>query len=217
MTENSVALVSIDMHKGHLEKKIATLPLPEDRARIVYANVLSILTRTRAQNIPVIHVVTSYRDSTESLSNPFWSSIETLGHNTRSHMGRHNLIGSMGTELMDGLFSSGDILIGNKKRYDSFLWTDLEFVLRNLKTKYLLIVGVNTNSCILATTISASTKDFYPIVIRDGVSTMDDIELQESAFKIISKSFGTVVESAELFSALKKDGGLESLIKTYHE
>ncbi|HZK50980.1 MAG TPA: isochorismatase family cysteine hydrolase, partial [Actinomycetota bacterium] len=164
------AVVTIDLHRGHLDD-VATLPLDRATAqRVVEANV-GFLREARLRGVPVVHVVTEYRTRDEIASNPFWRAIS--GTNvTRGNMMSHNLSGSPGTELMPGIRSEADVVVGGKRRYDCFNATDLEFTLRNLGVNTLLITGVNTNSCVLATTIVASTKDFGCVVISDCVDTV---------------------------------------------
>jgi nicotinamidase-related amidase len=54
----------------------------------------------------------------------------------------------------------------------------------------LLITGVNTNSCVIATAIAASTMDYAPIVISDCVNTCDGPEFHDQALSIIERAFG---------------------------
>jgi len=198
------AVVTIDLHRGHLDE-VATLPL--DRAvsqRVVEANI-GFLDDARRRGVPVLHVVTEYRTREEIASNPFWRAIS--GTNvTRGNMMSHNLSGSPGTELMPGIMSEGDLVVGGKRRYDCFNATDLEFTLRNLEVNTLLITGVNTNSCVLATTIVASTKDFGCIVISDCVDTVDGPDLHEAALTCIGRAFGWVSSSRDVFRTLQEAG-----------
>ena len=199
-----LAVVTIDLHRGHLDE-VATLPL--DRAvsqRVVEANI-GFLDDARRRGVPVLHVVTEYRTREEIASNPFWRAIS--GTNvTRGNMMSHNLSGSPGTELMPGIMSEGDLVVGGKRRYDCFNATDLEFTLRNLEVNTLLITGVNTNSCVLATTIVASTKDFGCIVISDCVDTVDGPDLHEAALTCIGRAFGWVSSSRDVFRTLQEAG-----------
>ena len=198
------AVVTIDLHRGHLDE-IATLPL--DRAiaqRVVEANI-DFLGEARRRGVPVLHLVTEYRTRDEIASNPFWLSIS--GTNvTRGNMMSHNLSGSPGTELMPGVKGDGDVVVGGKRRYDCFNATDLEFTLRNLGVNTLLITGVNTNSCVLATTIIASTKDFGCVVISDCVDSVDGPDLHEAALTCIERAFGWVSTSNEVFPMLQEAG-----------
>ncbi len=183
------AVLTIDMHRGHLDPTVATLPLPAAvSARVVQAN-LALLQGARGAGIPVVHVVTSYRDTEESSSNAFWRSIADTNA-TRSNVLRHNLDHLPGVQLMPGMYAEGDRIVDTKKRYDCFLHTDLEFTLRRLAVNTLLITGVNTNSCVLATTIAASVRDYACIVVEDCVDTVDGPEFHAAALKCIQRAFG---------------------------
>jgi len=55
------AIVTVDMHRGHLDPALATMPAsPEDCARVIRATE-RLLEHARAAGVPVIHVVTVQR------------------------------------------------------------------------------------------------------------------------------------------------------------
>ena len=57
------AVVAIDLHRGHLDMAVATMPTtPEVATRIIAAN-KRLFDWCRSVGIPVIHQVTSYRDA----------------------------------------------------------------------------------------------------------------------------------------------------------
>jgi len=198
-------VLTIDLHRGHLDPEVATLPLSFDTARRVTEANVTFLEEARSRGIPVVHVVTQYRSQQEIASNPFWSTIAGTTA-TRSNILAHNLSGSAGTKLMPEIRKSSDAVVGMKRRYDCFLGTDLEFTLRHLGVNTLLITGVNTNSCVLATTIIASTKDFACIVIEDCVETVDGPEFHEAALKCLARAFGWVLGSEQVFTQLERSG-----------
>ena len=192
------AVVTIDLHRGHLDPSCATLPLPaEAAARVVEAN-RRFLENARAAGVPIVHVVTYYRDAAEIASNPFWRAISDTGV-TRSNVLRHNLEGMPGLEPMPGIYDpSRDRIVRTKKRYNCFLGTDLDFVLRQgLGANTLLITGVNTNSCVLTTTIAAQTMDYAAIVVEECVDTCDGPDFHRMATEIIRRAFGWVMSGDE--------------------
>ncbi len=199
------AVVTIDLHRGHLDPEVATLPVGQDTARRVVEANIDFLDQARDCGVPVVHVVTEYRSRDEVASNPFWSAIAGTSA-TRSNILAHNLPRSPGLELMPGICKQTDIVVEKKRRYDCFLATDLEFTLRNLGANTLLITGVNTNSCVLATTIIASTKDFACIVVEDCVDTVDGLDFHAAALKCLERAFGWVVGSEEVFTRLEGAG-----------
>lgn len=196
------AVVTIDLHRGHLDRDAATLPLPAERSEALVRRCVELLRRFRALGLPVIHVITAYRDRAEILSNPYWRFQANQPDSPRARIADHNLEGGPGLELMPGMFADGDALITTKKRYDCFLGTDLDLVLGAGKHDSILILGVNTNSCVIATAIAASVNDYAVFVVEDGVDTMLERELHDAALRVISASFGWVVEGATALDVL---------------
>jgi nicotinamidase-related amidase len=190
------AVLTIDLHHGHLDPEHGTLPLPAAAAARVTAANVSFLDRARAAGLPVLHMVTTYRHLGEIHSNPFWRAIDGSDA-SRAGMRGHNLLGSPGTELMPGIRHPGDLVLATKKRYDCFLGTDLDLALRSLAVNTLLITGVNTNSCVLATTITASTRDYACIVISECVDTVDGPGYHDAALRCIGRAFGWVMTGDE--------------------
>ena len=58
------ALVAIDIYRGHLDPAVATLP-PAERCDPVIARAAQLFAALRARRIPIVHVVTEYRDAQE--------------------------------------------------------------------------------------------------------------------------------------------------------
>lgn len=195
------AVVTIDLHRGHLDPDVATMPLDaESAARVTAANA-ALLNSARELKLPVIHVLTSYHAVEEIASNPWWSSVAGSDA-TRANVLNHQLPGSPGLAIMPELLNINyDIVVDTKKRYDSFTATELDHVLRSKGIDTLLLTGVNTNSCVLATTVAGNARDYKVIVIEDCVDTMDPA-LHEPALDIIRKAFGWACHSTEALAAL---------------
>jgi nicotinamidase-related amidase len=192
------AVVAIDLHRGHLDMAVATMPTsPEVAARVIAANA-RLLGWCRGAGIPVVHILTRYRDAGEIASNPFWRTRAEDPKATRKNVLRHNLIGGPGCEVMPELIAPGDLVVDTKKRYDCFLGTDLDFLLRARGVNTLLVTGVNTNSCVLATTTAANVRDYAVIVVEDCVDTMDGPELHAAALACIRTAFGFAMTSDDV-------------------
>lgn len=201
IADRPAAVVTIDMHRGHLDPEVATMPLSAAAAaRVTEANA-TLIEGARARNIPVVHVVTSYHDVREIASNPWWERV--AGTNaTRKNVLKHQLPESPGLQVMPPLLDTDyDVVIYNKKRYDAFAATELDHVLRSRGVETLLLTGVNTNSCVLATTIAANTRDYLPIVVEECVDTIDP-SLHEPALALIRQAFGWTARTQEVLEAL---------------
>jgi nicotinamidase-related amidase len=189
------AVVAIDLHRGHLDMAVATMPTtPEVSTCIIAAN-KRLFDWCRGNGIPVIHQLTSYRDADEISANAFWRTRAEDPAATRKNVMRHNIIGGPGCTVMPELLDARDFVVNTKKRYDCFLGTDLDFLLRSHRINTLLITGVNTNSCVLATTAAANVRDYAVIVVEDCVDSMDGPELHAAGLACISTAFGFVMDS----------------------
>jgi nicotinamidase-related amidase len=197
------AVVTIDLHRGHLDPAVATLPLPADAAASLLDRTVPLLDAYRSEGLSVFHLVTFYRDRSEILSNPYWALQAGQPMSPRAAIAEHNLAGGVGLELMPGIYRDGDVIIDTKKRYDCFAGTDLQFVLQSGKHDSVLILGVNTNSCVIATAIAASVRDFAVFVVEDGVDSMMGETLHRAALDVIEASFGWVIGGAESVQALR--------------
>lgn len=193
------AVVTIDMHRGHLDPAVATMPvLPGTEKRTIEANA-AFLRAARAAHVPVIHVLTRYNDVSEIRMNPFWRTRADDPSATRKHVERHQLRDGPGCEIMPEILdASYDLVVDTKRRYDCFEATDLEFVLRSRGANVLLLTGINTNSCVLATAVRANVRDFAPVVVEDCVDTMDGPELHAAGLAVIRTAFGWTMTSAQV-------------------
>lgn len=189
------AVVAIDLHRGHLDMAVATMPTTPDVAdRIIAAN-KRLFDWCRDHGILVVHQLTSYRDEAEIRANPFWRTRAEDPSGTRKNVMRHNIIGGPGCTVMPELLDPRDFIVDTKKRYDCFLGTDLDFVLRSHGINTLLITGVNTNSCVLATTTAANVRDYSVIVVEDCVDSMDGEALHAAGLACIRTAFGFVMDT----------------------
>ena len=197
------AVVAIDLHRGHLDMSVATMPTTPDVAvRVIAAN-KRLFDWCRSVDIPVIHQVTSYRDEAEIRANPFWRTRALDPNNPRKNVMRHNLIGGPGCTVMPDLLDERDFIVNTKKRYDCFLGSDLDFLLKSHGINTLLITGVNTNSCVLATTTAANVRDYSVIVVEDCVDSMDGPAMHEAGLACIRTAFGFVMDTD---AVMKLDG-----------
>jgi nicotinamidase-related amidase len=201
------AAVTIDLHRGHLDPEVATLPLPAATAAALVERAVRLLDALAELGVPIIHLVTRYRDRGEILSNPYWDMQAGRPGGVRRAIAEHNLEGLPGVELMPGIRHDGDVVIDTKKRYDCFLGTDLEFVLRSGGHDSILLFGVNTNSCVIATAVAASVRDWAVFVVEDGVDSMMGLEAHRAALSILEGSFAWVVRGDDLLDVLRGRAG----------
>lgn len=200
------AAVTIDLHRGHLDPDVATLPLEPARAEALVERTVPLLDAYRELGVRVIHLVTRYTTRDEILSNPYWA-VQSGGGGVRGAIAEHNLDGGPGIELMPGIHKQGDTVLDTKRRYDCFVGTHLDAELRAGEHDAVLLFGVNTNSCVLATAVAASVRDWAVFVVEDGVDTMMGPTFHRAALDILAGSFGWVVDGETSLRLLAERSG----------
>src|SRR2546422_9935442 len=209
------AVITIDMHRGHLDMDVATMPAKPEDAKRVIANARQVLDFSRKLKIPVIHVVLVYRRipgiGSEGMTSPFWKAMHAAqGEKDRLTPGRkstvreHNVEGSPGTQIIPELYRAGDYVIDNKKRLDCFYGTDLRQLLEALNVKSVVLMGINTNTCGLHTSFTAFNFDYRVVVLSDCVASMYGDDLHVLGLQNVSRCLGWVLTNEEFFQKLKE-------------
>jgi nicotinamidase-related amidase len=196
------AAVAIDMHRGHLDPAVATLPLAAERCGPVIKRAAALLDALRARGVPVVHVVTEYRDAGEVAANPFWKAVHDDPAKARRGILRHNLAGSPGTEIIPELHDPRDLVVRGKKRYSSFHATDLEFLLRRLGADTVVLAGINTTTCVLNAAFEATNRDFRVVVAADAVDSMDGEAMHGFALTLVGAALGWPLGNEAIVAAL---------------
>ena len=170
--------VAIDMHRGHLDPAVATLPLPAERCGPVVKRAAALLAGLRERGVPVVHVVTEYREPAEIAANPFWKAA-------------HDDPGKARRGILRG-----------KKRYSSFHATDLEFLLRRLGADTVILAGINTTTCVLCAAFEATNLDFRVVIAADAVDSMDGEDMHRFALRLMQAALGWPLGNEDIFQAL---------------
>lgn len=213
LRSKQTAVVTIDMHRGHLDMDVATMPAKPEDAKRVIANAKAALDFARNLKIPVIHVVLVYRRipeiGSEGMGSPFWRAMHAAqGETDRLTPGRkstvreHNVEGSPGTQIIPELHRQGDYVIDNKKRLDCFYGTDLRQLLDTLEIENVLLMGINTNTCVLNTAFTAFNFDYRVVVLSDCVASMYGDDLHVLGLQNVARCIGWVLTNEQLFEKL---------------
>jgi nicotinamidase-related amidase len=100
-----------------------------------------------------------------------------------------------------------DLIVQTKKRLSIFYPTDLDFLLRNIGARTLVLNGGFTDCCVLNGAFEGSNYGYNIVVVRDLVRGTNE-EIEEAALKIISLHLGVVVESGDLLAEWNKKIGI---------
>lgn len=195
------AVISIDMHEGHLSES-PDCPCPAPRAREIVAPIDRFHDECRARGIPIIHVRTvlrpSRRDDVKGGVSA-WRLVFPLYVGPIPNSAEHAIAGSQWTNLRTRV-EPGDELIETKKRLSIFYPTDLDFLLRNMRIRAVVLNGGFTDCCVLNAAFDASNRDYRVVVARDLVRGTND-EMEDAALKMMSLHVALVMDSADILAA----------------
>lgn len=111
--------------------------------------------------------------------------------------------GGWGAEIIQELAPQpGDIVV-RKQRYDGFIGTNLDIILRTHSIKNLIFVGTATNLCVESTLRHAFFLDYFSILVSDAVSQAGSAVTQEATILNVRSHFGWVTTSEEFVSGIE--------------
>jgi nicotinamidase/pyrazinamidase len=111
--------------------------------------------------------------------------------------GEHCLVGTSASELDKNVSSYTGYRI-RKRRYDSFLDTDLDPYLRMHNVTDLFISGVSTDICVAHTVAGAFFRYYNTAVIKDLCASIDPSD-HSRALKSMKKYYGTRIINLRQF------------------
>lgn len=202
------AVVSIDMHEGHLSES-PECPCPAPRAREIVKPIDRFHEQCRELGVPVVHVKSvlrpSGRDDVKGVKSAWRLAFAHWVGGIPGADG-HALAGSQWTKLRTHV-APEDEVVDSKKRLSAFYPTDLDFLLRQMDVRVTVLNGGFTDCCVINTAFDASNRNYRVIVLRDLVRGTNE-ELEDGALKMMSLHTGIVMDSADLLDAWR-EGSME--------
>lgn len=201
------AVVSIDMHRGHIGPEDEGLTCPAPRAREAISAHNAFHAHCRELGIPVIIVQNWQRhggidgvNSKHHNRGENWRVLYELNGPPNPLMDEHSWEGTPWLDLLIEHDPERDYYV-RKKRLSSFHATDLNHLLHQLGVHNIVITGVMTDACDLSTAYAAADLDFRVLFPRDvaGRCGLSE-ESEDSAMMVISHHVGLVVDSPALLA-----------------
>jgi nicotinamidase-related amidase len=203
------AVITIDCQRSHLDLAVATMPVAPQAAASVVASTARLLRFARSRGMSVVHVLSQNRilpkGQPEALSNPFWAAVERSQHSLvpdrESNLSRHNLIGTVQTQLMPELGPEpGDVVVDRKRRLSIFRDTDLDLTLRELGVDTVVLAGVDTSTSVLCAAFESQNRDLRAIVASDCVQSLFGDDLHFFGLQNVARCLGWVLTVDELIA-----------------
>mgnify|MGYP000235726688 CR=1 FL=1 len=167
----------------------------------------SLITALRAKGCKVIYTVHQYSSDFREIGDPdsvLWVRSGTVLSYHQHPEWREKLLirGTWGAEIVEELKPKrGDIVL-EKTRYTAFWGTNLDIVLKELSTRYLVIGGVVANICVEATLRDAFCYGYFPILISDAVAGSSPA-MEEATISNVISGYGWVTTSQDFIKAMK--------------
>ncbi|HYW24612.1 MAG TPA: cysteine hydrolase [Terriglobales bacterium] len=203
------AVITIDCQRSHLDLAVATMPVSPQAAATVVAATARLLRFARGCGMSVVHVLSQNRilpkGQPEALCNPFWAAVERSHHSLipdrDSNVGRHNLVGTVQTQLMPELGPEpGDVLVDRKRRISIYRDTDLDLTLRELGVDTVVLAGVDTSTSVLCAAFESLNRDLRTIVVSDCVQSLFGDDLHFFGLQNVARCLGWVLTVDELMA-----------------
>ena len=161
------------------------------RLRGIVERVGQVLEAARSYGIPVVHVqMTMYpkflSDSSASMRGLLLRT-GCMDSDSVDKLPPLCIEGTWGWQIVEELRPLPHEVVVKKNRPSAFIGTNLDIILRSNGMKCVTIVGVLTDSCVMATANDASFLGYYPVLLRDCVASHKQ-ELHEAAFLIMSQA-----------------------------
>lgn len=124
-------------------------------------------------------------------------------NNHPEHKDKFYFYGCWGSEIIPELSPrEGDIVVP-KQRYDAFIGTNLDIVLRTHRLRNLVFVGTATNVCVESTLRHAFFLDYFPILVSDAVVQAGSDVTQQGTILNVKSHFGWVTTSEDFVKGVE--------------
>lgn len=205
MTTSDSALLIIDMQNAfcHPSGSIPKLMAPLVNNDAVVARNVEALARARAAGIPVIFTRHCWDHSMVDAGISYLAPISDTDRILAQQMRDFGALvqGSWDAEVIDDLAPAEGEFVIDKPRYDAFLGTRLEQLLRGLGTERLIVTGVVTNVCVESTVRSGYMRDYRMNVLSDCVTAQTE-RLHQNALEAMDLGRFASVQPLDDLAAL---------------
>ena len=165
----------------------------------IVANICAVIQHARGLQRPIVYLTAAYSRQFEAQP-PFLR----LEPDRKHYPCKPSSWGAGFIEPIERMIAPGKITsnerVIEKHTFDGFFQTDLLQFLRERQVQTVVIVGVETHVCVVATAQSASMNQFRTLILEDCIWTAKD-KLGQAALTIFRDAFGSTIEAQELLTS----------------
>lgn len=192
----NAALLIIDMQNDfcHTEGAFSRKGYDVGNVQDVIPRIAKLLSEAHSFGVPVIFVKSSYSTDANWYLSEVWLE-QKMKNKTNLYVDGPALKpDTWGWQLVDGIKPGPDDAVITKHRYNAFLGTELDLVLRSKGVKSVILTGVATNVCVETTARDAYLRDYYVLFTSDCTASYD-LGAHDATLFNIGRYFGEVVSS----------------------
>lgn len=137
---------------------------------IVVDMIIGNLTKDDGEETKILEPLRVFLDEARKLKIPVVFACDSFLEDDfifKGRMERHAIRGTDGVKPHPHLGPLPTDIVLEKRRFSAFFKTDLDQTLRTLGIDTVLICGINTHFCVLATAFDALSNDFRAIILED--------------------------------------------------
>jgi len=135
-------------------------PLEVPKAREIIPNLKEKIAQMRKEKIPIVYICDAHKKNDPEFK--IWPV--------------HCVKGTKGAEIVEELKPEKDDYLVTKTTYSGFFKTKLEYLLKRLKVKKLVVSGILTNICVLYTVSDAVLRGYEVTIVKDCVTSLTEEE-----------------------------------------
>ena len=196
---SKMVVLELGMQKGNLTKDYFSA----EKSTKLIADVNAFNDDCRKAGIPIIHVGYQFRPNGLDLRNAQYTRITPLSGKKpfpNPAMEQGSALCEFSTEVKDG-----DLRLLSAKRHNAFEGTDLEFLLKVLNRKVVILLGAGIDCLGMATGFCGMCKDYKTLVVEDLFLPYFE-DLGEECTKACTMFIGLVVRANELSAEISTGG-----------
>jgi biuret amidohydrolase len=201
---NQVALLVIDLQNDFCHPDgflVSQGNVDLSAVRSIIPRVQQVITWARYHKIPIIYFRESHRPDLSDLTPSQKLRYENAGSpvGAMGKLGRFLIRGDRSADLIDELQVLDGEQVIDKPAHSAFIGTDLELILRSQGITQLLVTGVTTECCVLATYLHANNLGFYSLLLEDCCAATDPLD-HKAALNVLLAENGAIgwVTSSDL-------------------
>jgi biuret amidohydrolase len=206
---NQVALLVIDLQNDfcHPDGYLGSQwNIDLSAIRAIIPRVQQVIAWARQHKLPIIYLRESHHPDLSDLTSSQKLRYENSGCpvGAQGKLGGFLIRGDKSADLIDELQVLDGERVIDKPTHSAFIGTDLELILRSQGITQLLIAGVTTECCVLATYLHANNLGFYSLLLEDCCAATNPLDHKAALNVLLAENgaIGWVTSSELLFSAI---------------